>query len=317
MPNLSPLARLARVLAAPAAVFGLSSCTLSNLSPARVMTDQEKRAAAVTPTAPGSTPVAPIPLPEVAFGQALRVGGDLAITAKREGNGDSETWAVGTALINTPLPVGYAPPTPPGAIDLKRYPSLRRAEYTGTITPGLGMNFGFFPLFNHIKRRDIAMTSPVEMDYRGLMEPAADQPPAADPQLKPASTDKVPSDWTMSFLYRKQEQGPAGVDSKDARISVVDTPERLVVALGFQGGQGLGRVKKELDVLAEWLAADARWEPAGEPRALYYNGPDRRDRDKWGEVQLPVRPRRAAKPEAFRPETVRPEAVKPAPAATP
>jgi hypothetical protein len=212
----------------------------------------------------------------------------MAITANREGQGEQETWRVGTALINTPLPVGYAPPTPPGAIDLKSYPSLRRAEYTGRLTPSIGMNMGFFPLFNHIKRRDIAMTSPVEMDYEGFAV-KEDQPARPD-------GDKLPTRWTMSFLYRQQEQGPTGQDQRDQRVTVVDTPPRTVVAIGFQGGYGLGRVKEQLGLLAEWLAADGRWEPTGEPRALYYNGPEQRDRFKWGEVQLPVRPRQPTTP---------------------
>lgn len=50
------------------------------------------------------------------------------------------------------------------------------------------MNMGFFPLFNHIKRNDIAMTSPVEMDYRGLFDPATGV------QAKQDSMS-----WTMSF----------------------------------------------------------------------------------------------------------------------
>jgi hypothetical protein len=215
-----------------------------------------------------------------AAGQAIRSGGDREVVAARRG-GD---WVCGTAAITTPLPVGYPAPTPPGAIDLKTYPSLRRAEVTSqTSHANLGMNLAFFPLFNHIKRRDIAMTSPVEMDYAG-MSISGETPPVAapKPQLKA---------MTMSFLYRSPELGPLGGDSQDAKVRVVDTAPATYLSLGLQGGYGLDRVQEGMEQLQAWLAANTRWEAVGDVRALHYNGPERRDRDKWLEVQVQVRPR--------------------------
>lgn len=254
----------------------------------------------VTTAAPTNTPAAP-PAP----GQTVRVGGDSAAAAIQKG----DDWTSGTASITTPLPDGYPAPTPPNAIDLKTYPSIRRAEFASTVgSPDLGMNFGFFPLFNHIKRRDIAMTSPVEMDYAGLRAaPGTGAKPAegAAPSVKPASESPAssgevakPSEeatksaaplWTMSFLYRSPNLGPTGEDQADARIKIVDTAPATYISIGMQGAYGITNVKAGLAKLEQWLAEHPTWTRAGEVRSLYYNGPDQPNSRKWLEVQLPVR----------------------------
>ncbi len=147
-----------------------------------------------------------------------RVGGKMdAVIEKRD-----ESYFFGKCRITTPLPVGYPDPTPPGAVDLKKYPSIRRAEYTGATNADLGMNLGFFPLFNHIKRRNIEMTSPVEMDFT--------------PATKEEAERSEGGTWTMSFLYRKPEQGDTGLDAKDKNVKIVDTAPMTVVAFGVMGG---------------------------------------------------------------------------------
>jgi len=200
-----------------------------------------------------------------------RVAGDMQAIAEFV-NGEFRS---GDCRIPTPLPDGYPPPTPPGAIELKYYPAVRRAGISGTMSPDWGMNFAFFPLFNHIKRRDIAMTSPVEMNYDGLGAPGATKP----------------TDWTMSFLYRTLALGPKGVDSEDERILVEDIPPATVLAIGMRGSYKLHRVNAGLAALRDWLSSQSEWEAAGDPRALFYNGPELRSADKWLEVQLPVRRR--------------------------
>lgn len=140
----------------------------------------------------------------------LRVGGDQEAVVIRRG----ENHYFEDCAITTPLPAGYPLPTPPGAIDLKRYPSIRRAEVTGDARPDLGMNFAFWPLFRHIKDRGIAMTSPVEMDYRG------------------GEGEEVGTEWTMSFVYRTADLGPTG---DLGRVRVVDTEPMTVLALGGKG----------------------------------------------------------------------------------
>lgn len=193
----------------------------------------------------------------------LRVGGDMNATITRDARG----FRFDRMLIDTPLPVGYPDPTPPGAIDLKKYPSVRRAETSGESSPDLGMNFAFFSLFNHIRRRDIAMTSPVEMDYRPVREDS--------------------TQWTMSFLYRESSLGPTG---PDRNVTVVDVPPMTVVSIGMRGRYSVERAKAQLPALEKWLSENPQWERAGDFRALYYNGPDRRTADQWAEVQIPVRP---------------------------
>lgn len=205
------------------------------------------------------------------IGSVARVGGDLNARAEWTGG----AFRSGSSHIDTPLPEGYPPPTPPGAIEIKTYPVVRRAEVSGRVWPELGMNLAFFPLFNHIKRRGIEMTSPVEMDYRGLS--------VSDPQ-------GAAGDWSMAFLYRRVEQGPLGRDERDGRVSVIDSQPMTVVSVGLRGGYGLARTREGLAILGEWLDANPEWTPAGPVRVLHYNGPDTRERDRWQEVQVPVRP---------------------------
>lgn len=215
----------------------------------------------------GFVSVSPAPAP----GESKRVGGDLESRIERTSSG----FRSGSSKITTPLPEGYPDPTPPGAIDVKSYPSVRRAQVTRSGGMDWGMNMAFWPLFRHIERRGIAMTSPVEMDLPGLREPD---------RTKPTS-------WTMSFLYRTDDLGPTGRDKGD--VEVVDVEPTTVVSIGFRGAYGLSRVRTELEALEQWLADQSEWVDAGEARVLYYNGPEARNRDKWGEVQIPVRHRAA------------------------
>jgi len=199
-----------------------------------------------------------------------RVGGDLDITFTH----DAGVYRCGNSLIDTPLPDGYAPPTPPGAIEIKRYPALRRAEISGETNPDFGSWAGFYPLFQHIKERGIAMTSPVEMDYVEWSRSRADAPP-------------MPGEWTMSFLYRTPELGPTG---SDGPIEVVDTQPMTVLSIGIRGPYGLAITREGLARLEKWLAEQDQWERAGEVRTLHYNGPSVPSVRKWSEVQVPVRP---------------------------
>jgi len=191
----------------------------------------------------------------------VRVGGDREVQATWDA--DDAAWRSGSSTIDTPLPEGYPAPTPPGAIELKIYPAVRRAEITEN---GANNDGGFWPLFNHIKRRDIAMTSPVEMDY------ASDR------------------EWTMSFLYRRAEQGPVGSDAKDPRVVVRDAEPLMVVSLGGRGSYDRSRIDADLQTLREWLKENPQLVEAGSPRALMYNGPSILWGRKWLEVQLPVKP---------------------------
>ncbi|MFO0827750.1 MAG: heme-binding protein [Phycisphaerales bacterium] len=234
-------------------------------------------------TASGAT--TPEPAKEIGFGavrtpgQVTRVGGDREATLEiRDG-----VYHAGSSSIESPLPDGYAEPTPPGAIDIKTYPSVRRVEWESSATTGqVAMNNGFWPLFNHIKSRDIPMTSPVEMDYVGVYpDPATSLTPVAG------------GAWTMSFLYRAPKLGPVGTDKS---LKIVDTPEVTVASIGVRGPYGMKVVERGLTSLKEWIDGQSEWEFAGHVRVFHYNGPYVRDANKWSEIQVPVR-RKAQSPQ--------------------
>lgn len=213
------------------------------------------------PDGPDHTQIAVVPAP----GQAVRVGGDTAASV----TGEDGDFRAGRVRIDTPLPVGYPPPTPPGAIDLKTYPSVRLAEVSGTEHPDRGMNRTFWPLFNHIKKHDIAMTSPVEVSYRGM------------------ETRGQPESWSMAFLYRTPELNEVG---EEGVVTVRDAGPMTVVTIGLRGQYTLARAQEGMSQIESWLAENPQWRPAGEWRSLYYNGPMLFSWNKWAEVQLPVEP---------------------------
>jgi hypothetical protein len=222
--------------------------------------DQPSGQSAPTPEAPDRLDAEP----EDSEWRIRRVGGDLtARVATREG-----LHSFGPCRIESPLPADYPMPTPPGAIELKRYPTVRRAEVSGESNPDSGTSRGFWPLFQHIKKRDIAMTSPVEVEYRDW------------------STEEKAGAWTMSFLYRTADLGPTG---RDGIVTVTDTEPVTVIAIGLRGGYGVDRIAKGIEQLQTWLASQNEWEAAGNPRAFYYNGPYIPNRNKWAEAQIPVR----------------------------
>mgnify|MGYP000019063834 CR=1 FL=1 len=216
-----------------------------------------------------------------------RVGGDLNQQVQKIPAG----FRSGTARFTTPLPQGYPDPTPPGSIDLKKYPAARRAQVTSSADSNVGSNMAFWPLFQHIKKHDIEMTSPVEMDFtfEDLKTAENGAEPNADAEgSKPAvkSAVAVPKTWTMSFLYRTPDMNKVGTEGA---VKVVDREPVMVLSVGLQGPYGTVIVSRGVEKLTEWLVANAQWERAGEPRAFYYNGPEARNADKWAEVQLPVR----------------------------
>lgn len=230
-------------------------------------------------------------------GQLVRVAGLLDVAITRAGEGESTTFSFdGVNTIDTPLPVGYPDPTPPGAIDLKHYPSVRRAEVTGEVKRNSdGSDQGFWPLFKHIQRRDIAMTSPVEMEYHAPAKPSEAAAPTDEP--KPAEEParaKAPEQWTMAFLYRRAEQGPTGTDEVDQRVKITDLPAQLVVSIGMKGNYSRELVASGEQQLTQWLAGQSRFERSGDARVLYYHGPSLRPWRKWAEVQIPLRERVAS-----------------------
>lgn len=215
---------------------------------------------------PARTPDAPAPWP-TPDAPVLRVGGDraAAVTSERatkEGE-DVVVWRFDRCAIDTPLPEGYPAPTPPDAIELKLYPLVRRAEVDDPKSP----TGAFYPLLRHIQSRQIAMTSPVEMDYAA----------GPDGELRSES---------MSFLYRRPEQGPTG--STESSVVVRDRPETVVLSIGVRGPLGPEALARSLDRLRAVLAEHADWAETGAVRTFEYNSPFVPLADRWAEVQLPV-----------------------------
>lgn len=229
-----------------------------------------ERPIAVPTVAPGQVGGAP------AAGHALRIGGGAEdrVTA-----GGSAFFRFDDMVIDTSLPEGYPAPTPPDRVEVKTYPVVRRAEVSGRSNPDLGMNFGFFRLFDHIQRREIAMTSPVEMDYV-----------VDDEKTEGAASNEL--EWTMSFLYRTRDLGPTGESGENGvedRLRVVDQPPLTVISIGIRGEPRARSVLTTIEELEAWLARMPGWEAAGPPRGLYYNGPNVPSSRRWVEAQLPIR----------------------------
>ncbi|MFN6146074.1 MAG: heme-binding protein [Planctomycetota bacterium] len=201
-----------------------------------------------------------------------RVGGDreIAIDVVKG------VYRCGPSMIESPLPEGYPEPTPPGAIDIKDYPSVRRAELVSKDDSAEGMTAGFFPLFNHIKKREIAMTAPVEMDYAELFK---------DFMNGEAADEGEATETTMSFLYRSANLGPVG---KDGKIVVRDTAPVTVLSVGAKGAFD---ATEAMDTLRAWLKGQQEWEVAAQPRMFVYNGPFIDPDARWSEVQVPIRRR--------------------------
>ncbi|MEM9084272.1 MAG: heme-binding protein, partial [Planctomycetota bacterium] len=209
------------------------------------------------------------PMPSHTEMEVQRVGGDEEI--KAEPSADGSYWRAGRYSIDSPLPVNYAAPTPPGAIEIKAYVSHRRAEASIDIPASSrridrGSGQLFQPLFRHIQRREIAMTAPVETEYRFQ-------------QMIDESTGEEATEvsMVMAFLYRSEDLGPTGVDDRDDRVRVVDTPGVTVVAIGHAGGYRADTMDSRFAELREWLSSQNTWEldldAFFDVRTLGYNGP--------------------------------------------
>ena len=204
-----------------------------------------------------------------AIGQAVRVLGDQESVTQA-----GDLWKSGRLATESPLPVGYTAPTSEGAIEIKTYPTVRRAEVDSNtlLLKGIfGTSRAFWSLFNHIKSRKIAMTAPVEFNFKNA-EAARDF----------LGDFKV--DWTMSFLYRKADLGPTGTDGD---VLVVDRPEITVISVGLEGGFTYKLLNHGVDLLTSALQSQTTWEAAGEPRFLAYNSP--MTAYQWAEVQIPIK----------------------------
>jgi hypothetical protein len=139
----------------------------------------------------------------------------------------------------------------------------------------------FRPLFNHIKRNEIAMTAPVELGYcSDTAETNETTAPPPDQRLADS----------MAFLYRDPTWGKPGTDEADPRIVVEDVPAMTVLSIGVRGSYTDDRFATALKKLQAWIASNPeRIRVVGPPRYLAYNSPFVPGFLRFGEVQLPVK----------------------------
>jgi hypothetical protein len=140
------------------------------------------------------------------------------------------------------------------------------AESAGGQSP----NGLFYPLFNHIEKNSIAMSSPVEITY-------ADKAAA-----------KIPALESMAFIYTSPEIGKPGPEGK---VRVIDVPAMKVASVGISGAYDEKHFLAGKALLEAWLKEHAReYTAAGNPRHLAYNSPFMFSFMQYSEVQIPIVP---------------------------
>jgi hypothetical protein len=167
------------------------------------------------------------------------------------------------------VPEGFPEFTPVHHIEVKTLPEYRLARASMPATVRRGENGAFWKLFGHIKRNDIAMTAPVQMDY--------------------TSSDGNAAVASMAFLYGSRTIGKAGRDSTDSGIETVDIPEQDVVSIGVRGRMTPQSIERGHRELLKWLDnRKAEYRPSGPLRRMGYNSPFIPDERAYFEVQIPV-----------------------------
>ena len=256
----------ARSTAAAVLGFGLAVC--SDLGPEA---GGERLAAAIA-TARQCLP---------AGSSARAIADDLAVRPANRAL-VREAQALVADLTFQPLAEAALPEGLPGflaldELELRHYPGYRMVR-----TGMKGGTFGaFWPLFSHIKENEIAMTTPVQIDYRRDGE-----------RLREAS---------MAFLYGSPTLGAAG---SAGQVEVVDVPATTVLTIGSRGHDRPSRVAELRARIDAWLAQHPEWQVAGEMRTMGYNSPSVAAERRYFEVQLPVQPRAARRVERDTRESV-------------
>ncbi|MGC9260710.1 MAG: heme-binding protein [Phycisphaerae bacterium] len=180
----------------------------------------------------------------------------------------SPSWVFGPSA---PLPAGFPKPGPVGEIIIKQYPASRIAMVDRN-QQHRGSGGLFMPLFRHIEKNHIAMSSPVVMTYRK------------------SAQDKVVIS-SMAFVYPSEATGQLNAQGA---VKVVDVPVMMVVSIGVRGGYNASRFLKASGKLYLWLAQHkSQFTAVGQARYLAYNSPFVPPPFQYGEVQIPVTPVRA------------------------
>jgi len=150
-------------------------------------------------------------------------------------------------------------------LEMRSYPAYRMVR-TGMRSGSTG---AFWPLFQHIQKNEIAMTTPVQVDYEAEGRRAT----------------------SMAFLYGSPELGPTG---KHGRVEVVDVPAMTVLTIGSRGYERPHRIAELHARLLACIDAHADWQAAGPMRTMAYNSPSVGADRRYFEVQVPIRARPAA-----------------------
>ncbi|MCR9246548.1 MAG: heme-binding protein [bacterium] len=163
--------------------------------------------------------------------------------------------------IEAAQPEGFPQVGAVDEIELRSYPRYRMAR---TTMRG-GQMGAFWPLFQHIKSNDIAMTTPVQMDWQ-------------------AGDDRQPAQ--MAFLYGDKSTAPR---STAANVEIVDIEPMTVLTLGAIGYEGRERVAAMRARLLAWLATPTCPVAAsGDFRTMGYNSPSVPRDERYFEIQIPV-----------------------------
>ena len=166
------------------------------------------------------------------------------------------------------VPVGFPRFTPVHHIEVKTLPDYRMARASMPATQSRG-NGAFWKLFSHIKRNDIAMTAPVQMDY--------------------TDSDKGAEVASMAFLYGSQKIGAPGQDVADKTVEIIDILKQDVVSMGVRGRITPDSLEAAHSQLLTWLDDHkSEYRAAGPLRRMCYNSPFISEDRAFFEVQIPV-----------------------------
>ena len=146
-------------------------------------------------------------------------------------------------VSEAPLPKGWPVPGPYNQVSEKAYP-----EYRAAVTNG-SSGMSFWTLFGHIKKKDIPMTSPVEMK----MEQQGDR------------MEKV----NMAFLYQNTGVGKTGADGR--KVEVKDIRKSKVLSYAWMGDDSREQIATAQKALENALKEKGL--KAASFRMLGYNGP--------------------------------------------
>lgn len=174
---------------------------------------------------------------------------------------------------DAPLAKDWPDATRPGVIEVKRYPGYRSAVARARGAMLGSDNVLFFPLFNHISRRGVEMTTPVVSTYAaGVIE-----------------TPGKSGDVSMEFVYRRPDLGEAGPGV--GAVKVEDHPAQTYVCLGLQGEMTEDVFRTGVARLQGWLNEHrSEWTQDGPIRRLGYHGPMTPAAERRWEAQIPIRP---------------------------